>query len=115
MSEAATLAPQAWAPRAPHGAPAAVGKFARRHPLGAIGAAVVLLLILAAFAAPIVAPYDPLETDFLAQLQGPSAAHPLGADQFGRDVLSRLLFGARTALLVGFTSAILGTSLGALL
>jgi peptide/nickel transport system permease protein len=70
---------------------------------------------LAALLAPVIAPYDPLETDFLAQLQPPSPAHWLGADQFGRDVLSRLLYGARTALLVGFSSAFIGATLGALL
>ncbi|HLI28986.1 MAG TPA: ABC transporter permease [Chloroflexota bacterium] len=93
----------------------AIGVFARRRPLGALGAAIVLGLALAALLAPIIAPYDPLETDFLAQLQPPSAAHLLGADQFGRDVLSRLLYGARTALLVGFCSAFIGATLGALL
>jgi peptide/nickel transport system permease protein len=88
--------------------------FVRRRPLGAAGAAIIVLMILAAVCAPIIAPYDPLETDFLAMLSPPSAEHWLGTDAFGRDLLSRLIYGARTALLVGFASAFLGATLGAL-
>ncbi len=115
MSEAATISAAPALARPQPSVLRAVGRFVRQRPLGALGAAIVLALALAALLAPVIAPYDPLETDFLAQLQPPSRAHLLGADQFGRDVLSRLLFGARTALLVGFTSAFLGASLGALL
>jgi peptide/nickel transport system permease protein len=88
--------------------------FVRRRPLGAAGAAIIVLMILAAVCAPIISPYDPLETDFLAMLSPPSAEHWLGTDAFGRDLLSRLIYGARTALLVGFASAFLGATLGAL-
>jgi peptide/nickel transport system permease protein len=73
-----------------------------------------VVMILCATSAPLIAPYDPLDTDFLAQLSPPSAAHWLGTDAFGRDLLSRLIYGSRTALLVGFTSAFLGATLGAL-
>jgi peptide/nickel transport system permease protein len=88
--------------------------FVRRMPLGAAGAVSIVLMILCAVLAPVIAPYDPLDTDFLAQLSPPSMAHWLGTDAFGRDLLSRLIYGSRTALLVGFTAAFLGATLGAL-
>jgi peptide/nickel transport system permease protein len=91
-----------------------VVRFARRWPLGTAGALFIVVMILCATSAPLIAPYDPLDTDFLAQLSPPSAAHWLGTDAFGRDLLSRLIYGSRTALLVGFTSAFLGATLGAL-
>jgi peptide/nickel transport system permease protein len=89
--------------------------FSRRRPLGAVGAAVIVIMILSAVFAALVAPYDPLATDFAAQLSPPGAEHWLGTDAFGRDLLSRLIFGSRTALLVGFASAFLGATLGAIL
>jgi len=72
-------------------------------------------MILGAIAAPLVAPYHPLETDFAAQFSPPTLAHWLGTDAFGRDLLSRLIYGSRTALLVGFVSAFVGATLGALI
>jgi len=89
--------------------------FARARPLGGMGAAVILLMIAAALLANFLSPYDPLENDYSAMLQAPGARHWLGTDSFGRDVLSRLLYGSRTALWVGFGSALIGTSLGALI
>ena len=89
--------------------------FCRRRTLGAIGAAVVLLMILVALAAPLIAPYDPLAVDFGAMLAPPSGAHWLGTDSFGRDVLSRLIYGSRTALIVGFGAAFVGATAGAIL
>src|SRR4051794_4226764 len=86
--------------------------FARRRPLGALGALIVLLLILVAAFAPLIAPYDPLDTNFIAILRPPSPENWLGTDAFGRDLLSRLIYGARTALLIGFTSSIVGATLG---
>jgi peptide/nickel transport system permease protein len=94
---------------------AAVRDFSRRRTLGAVGAAVVLLMIVVGtFAGPL-APYDPVAVDFGAMLTKPNAAHWLGTDAFGRDVLSRLIYGSRTALLVGFGAALLGATLGAVL
>jgi len=93
----------------------AILQFSRRRPLGAAGAAIIVVMILCAIAAPWIAPYHPLETDFAAQLTPPNAQHWLGTDAFGRDLLSRLIYGSRTALLVGFASALLGASLGAIL
>jgi peptide/nickel transport system permease protein len=92
-----------------------VSRFVRYRFLGAAGAAIIVVMVLCAIFAPLIAPYDPLETDFLAQLSPPSTAHWLGTDAFGRDLLSRLIYGSRTALLVGFASAFIGASLGALL
>ncbi|MHA7268769.1 ABC transporter permease [Arthrobacter sp. HLT1-20] len=81
-------------------------------------AAVVLLMTVAALLAPLIAPYDPDLVDFLAVQQGPNLAHWLGTDALGRDLLSRMIFGARTALLgpllVVVTSTILGILLGVL-
>ncbi len=90
-------------------------RFTHRRPLGAAGAAIVVLMILCAILAPLIAPYHPLETDFAAQLSPPSTDHWLGTDTFGRDLLSRLIYGSRTALLVGFASSLFGATLGALI
>ncbi len=94
---------------------AAVRDFSRRRTLGAVGAVVVLVMIVVGVFANVLAPYDPLAVDFGAMLAKPSAAHWLGTDAFGRDVLSRLIFGSRTALLVGFGAAVIGATVGAVL
>jgi peptide/nickel transport system permease protein len=99
----------------PRGWAAAVKNFVRRRPLGAIGAVVVVLMTLVAVTATMIAPYDPLAVDFGAMLSAPNAAHWLGTDAFGRDVLSRLVYGSRTALIVGFGAALVGATLGAVL
>jgi len=91
---------------------AAVTSFCRQRPLGAIGAAIVVVNIAGAFGAELLAPYHPLATDYGAMLARPSAAHWLGTDAFGRDVLSRLVHGSRTAMLVGFSCAFIGATLG---
>jgi len=103
--------PQRWAP--PRWVEVAAA-FARRRPLGAVGAAIILAMLLSALSAPLIAPYDPLETNYAAQLSAPGAGHWLGTDAFGRDLLSRLIYGSRTALLVGFASSFLGATLGAI-
>lgn len=102
---------QAWLPR---GASALL-QFARRKPLGAAGLAIVVLLILVAVLAGVVAPYDPLETHYDAMFAPPSATHWLGTDSFGRDVLSRIIYGSRTALQVGFGASLIGATLGLLI
>jgi peptide/nickel transport system permease protein len=94
---------------------AGVEGFVRRRPLGAIGAMVIVIMLVVAAAAPLIAPYDPVVVDFAAMLAAPGAAHWLGTDAFGRDVLSRLIYGSRTALIVGFGSAFVGATLGAVL
>jgi peptide/nickel transport system permease protein len=92
----------------------ALTDFCRRRPLGAIAAAVIVVMLVVALVAPFIAPYDPVAVDFGAMLAAPSRAHWLGTDSFGRDVLSRLIHGSRTALLVGFGASFLGATLGAL-
>jgi peptide/nickel transport system permease protein len=87
----------------------------RRKPLGAAGAIIVVLMILMAIFANIVAPYDPVANSFADMTQAPSWAHWLGTDQFGRDLLSRIIYGARPALFVGFASALVGGSFGLVL
>jgi len=76
---------------------------------------VVVLMLAVAVSAELVAPYDPVAVDFGAMLTRPGVQHWLGTDAFGRDVLSRLLYGARTALLVGFGSALMGATGGAII
>ncbi len=95
--------------------PEALGEFCRRRPLGAVGAVVIVLMVLAAGLAPVISPYDPVAIDFGAMLAAPSAQHWLGTDSFGRDVLARLIHGSRTALLVGFGASIFGAAIGAIL
>ena len=94
---------------------ALVLEFARRRTFGAVGAVVILGMIAMALLAGVLAPHDPYETSFLDQLKPPSATYPLGTDAFGRDVLSRLMYGSRTALKIGFGAALTGASIGALL
>jgi peptide/nickel transport system permease protein len=89
--------------------------FCRRWPLGAIGGVVIAVMLVVAALAGAIAPYDPLAIDFGAMLASPSRAHWLGTDAFGRDVLSRLIYGSRTALLVGFGASILGAGIGAVI
>jgi peptide/nickel transport system permease protein len=94
---------------------ATITDFGRRRPLGALGGLVVVLMLLTAVGAGVLAPYDPVAVDFGAMLARPSASHWLGTDAFGRDVLSRLIYGSRTALLVGFGAALIGATGGAIL
>jgi peptide/nickel transport system permease protein len=87
----------------------------RRARLGALGAAVIALLVLVAILAPLLAPYDPLKQNLLATLETPSVAHPLGTDDLGRDVLSRIILGARVSIQVGIVSVGLALTAGVLL
>ena len=82
--------------------------FIRHQPLGTIGLLLVVIVAVAGLGANWVAPYDPTSNDFAAMIQAPSWAHWLGTDQFGRDILSRIIFGARTALIVGLSASIIG-------
>ena len=86
--------------------------FCAHEPLGAFGMLLVLLMAFAAVSADWLAPFDPTSNDFGAMTEAPSWTHILGTDQFGRDVFSRILFGAQTAMVVGFTCAIVGGALG---
>jgi peptide/nickel transport system permease protein len=90
-------------------------QFVRRQPLGTFGLAIVLIMFTAGCFAGWIAPFDPEENDFSAMMEAPSWVHLLGTDQMGRDIFSRLVFGARTALIVGFSAALVGGLLGLVL
>jgi peptide/nickel transport system permease protein len=81
-----------------------------------LGLSIVVLLVFAAIAAPWVSPYDPVQMSAGEAFQGPSVRHPLGTDEYGRDLLSRIIFGSRTSLSVGIISVsislVVGTVLG---
>ncbi len=87
----------------------------RRKPLGAAGAFVVLFFIVIAVLAEFITVYDPVANAFESMHIPPSAAHWFGTDQFGRDILTRLIYGARTALIVGFTASVVGSTIGLVL
>jgi peptide/nickel transport system permease protein len=89
--------------------------FCRRERLGTFGLAIVIVMAVCGFSADLIAPYNPTANDFAAMTEAPSWAHWLGTDQFGRDLLSRIIFGARTALIVGLASAFIGGVLGLVL
>jgi peptide/nickel transport system permease protein len=90
-------------------------RFARRHTLGAIGGVIVLLFVLIGLLAPSLAPYDPNAVSIRDALQSPSRAHPLGTDNNGRDLLSRVMFGARISLTISVSAVALGALVGIVL
>lgn len=90
-------------------------RFFRNKPLGAAGGLIVAILVVVAVFAPLVAPYDPNELRQRAILKPPSAEFILGSDDFGRDIFSRIVYGARVSLYVGILSTVFGTTVGALL
>ena len=85
-----------------------IASFCVREPMGTLGLFLVLVMAFAAVTADWLAPYDPTSNDFGAMTEPPSWDHLLGTDPFGRDVFSRILFGAQTAMIVGFACALLG-------
>jgi peptide/nickel transport system permease protein len=87
----------------------------RRNRLAVVGGVVVLILVVLAIFAPVLAPRDPHRPDIKRILAEPSRSHPLGTDQLGRDVLSRMLYGARVSLAVGFVSVGIATLIGVML
>jgi peptide/nickel transport system permease protein len=89
--------------------------FAIAQPLGMAGLAVIIVMLVAALFAGGLAPYDPVEIDFEAMLAAPSLLHPAGTDAFGRDILSRLMYGARTAMTIGFLSSFIGCTIGGII
>lgn len=86
-----------------------------RRPLALISVAIVVGLALAALVGPVFAPYDPLAQDPAVQAKGPTAAHPFGTDYVGRDVLSRVVEGARPSLAIGLASVSLAVVAGSAL
>jgi peptide/nickel transport system permease protein len=93
----------------------AIRFLARRYPLGAFGAVIMALCVFAALFAPFITVYDPLSTNAAASLARPSAQHWLGCDFMGRDVYSRIVYGARISLAVGLGSLGLGLTCGVLI
>ena len=87
----------------------------RRNQLACVGAVVVGVLVVVAILAPVFAPWDPNKPDMKRILEPPSGKHWFGTDQIGRDVFSRLLFGSRISLAVGFVSVGIATIIGVLL
>ena len=90
----------------------------RRNKQAMIGLTMMMILVLAAIFADVLAPYDPIEQNLLIRLQGPSAEHFFGTDELGRDIFSRILYGARISLTVGLIavsiSCVIGCALGAM-
>ena len=101
--------------RTPRGLWRVTATFFRRQPVGSIGLVLVLIFGLAGVFADWLAPYNPTANDFAAMTEPPSLAHWLGTDQLGRDLMSRILYGARTAFIVGLTSSLIGGFLGLVL
>ncbi|BFR48084.1 ABC transporter permease [Nitratidesulfovibrio sp. HK-II] len=100
MNAAALFSPRQWL------------LFWARHPMLAAGLSLVCLMSVAALLAPWISPHDPTALDLTAILHPPSGAHPLGTDALGRDVLSRMLHGARVSLWVGFVSVGISVAIG---
>jgi ABC-type dipeptide/oligopeptide/nickel transport system permease subunit len=84
----------------------------KRKPLGAASALLIAVLVLTAAFANVLAPYDPLDADPTIRLARPSAAHPFGTDDIGRDVFSRIIYGSRISLWVGLLAVGIGTAVG---
>jgi peptide/nickel transport system permease protein len=89
-----------------------IGHFARRYPLGAAGAIIMALLVFGALFADLITFHDPLQTDAPLSLAPPTAAHWMGSDFMGRDIYSRIVYGARISLAVGIGSTLLGCIFG---
>jgi peptide/nickel transport system permease protein len=89
-----------------------IGHFARRYPLGAAGAIIMALLVFGALFADLITFHDPLQTDAPLSLAAPTAAHWMGSDFMGRDIYSRIVYGARISLAVGIGSTLLGCIFG---
>lgn len=117
MSDSPTIAldTQAGAghrPPAPTSRLSVLRRFLRSSMLGAASLGLLLVVAVAALGAEAVTSYDPIETDFSALKEAPSREHLLGTDTLGRDVFTRLVFGARVTLIVGVSSVLLGDGIG---
>lgn len=113
LSESASLmAPTAPWPRR---AAKSLRRFVKTKPLGAVGAGIVLLMVLIGVFSPLIAPMRYDDFNVRDRLLGPSWDHPMGTDEQGRDVFSRLIYGARTSVLIGFGSMLVGMMLATLI
>jgi peptide/nickel transport system permease protein len=93
----------------------AIVDFCRQQPLGAVSFVIIFVMMFAGIFSGWVAPYNPLDIDFSSILAPPSWEHWCGTDAYGRDIFSRLIYGSRTALVIGFTSSFVGSTIGAIL
>lgn len=91
-----------------------LGALVRRSPLSAFWGCIAAAIVIMAIAAPVLAPYEPLKSDFRAMSKPPNERHYFGTDQIGRDVLSRVVYGSRASLTVALGAVLFGTTLGAL-
>jgi peptide/nickel transport system permease protein len=91
-----------------------LGTLLRQNPSGAAGGIVGLLIVFLALTAPLIAPHDPLKADFRRMAKPPDTYNYFGTDQIGRDTLSRVIYGARSSLVVSFGAVLLGTTVGSL-
>jgi peptide/nickel transport system permease protein len=89
-----------------------LGTFAKHNPTAMAGGVVGSIIVFLAIAAPFIAPYDPLKADFRRMAKPPEAHNYFGTDQIGRDTLSRVIYGARSSLVVAFGAVLLGTTVG---
>ena len=107
--------PKGWLARS--GTPGRIYRFLRllsRKPLGLTGGILVLALVVMAIAAPWIAPHGPNVADYRQRLQGPSLSHLFGTDEFGHDLLSRIVYGARISMQVGLLGTFIGAGFGLL-
>ena len=107
-------------PAMPTAAPAfkrqsVITTFMQQQPLGAISFVVIIVMMVAALLPNLVATHNPLDIDFASILAAPSRDHWFGTDAYGRDIFSRIIYGSRTALVIGFTSSLIGSGIGAVL
>jgi ABC-type dipeptide/oligopeptide/nickel transport system permease subunit len=84
----------------------------KRNRMALLGAGIVLFFVIVALLAPLLATHDPLKTSFMAIRKAPSAAYWLGSDELGRDIFSRLMFGARASLMAGLVSVLIAMAVG---
>ena len=92
-----------------------IARIVRDNPLGMVGLTIVLLLVLVAISAPVTAPYSPDDLLVGPKLLDPTMKHPFGTDDLGRDMLSRVMYGARISLMVGLFSVVFGTLAGSVI
>lgn len=92
-----------------------IAEFVRQQPLGTVSFLIIFAMMFAGLFSEAVAPYDPLAIDFASIMGPPSWTHWCGTDAYGRDICARLIYGSRTALVIGFTSSFVGSSIGAVL
>src|SRR4051812_14077651 len=84
----------------------------RHHTPAMIGLGIIVSFVVLATLAPVISPYDPNAQDLAVSIQGPSGSHWLGTDQLGRDMATRLMYGARISLLIGVVAVVIGLVIG---